>query len=643
MSNNIHDSQNRPKEQGATSQNTVLKRSRKFLTRPKERVEDKEEIKDRVLLQSGQERVKEFSATENTEHDETVLKTNIFVDTDESVMSTSSKREEKAESVTKNIVEDKKNETDDSKSVLPSDVVCVKSGKIENVNSNTIERKEKDIKAQQDTVEHGKNQNSEKKTEGEEKKVAVSNLLASDLEPQKQEVPFYKRVYLNIMRQVKRVTSVLFFMFRVESIVSFAFLFFITASLIGFVVWASYFSLEKTVKAPGGVLAVTENQIISHLEGGVIEEVFVEKGTKVKKNQELMRVQNLDISRERDEFLIKEQYLKAVLMRLRAELFESHIAVLEESAMDNPDLEEQYRVFLQNKSSLEQKINILETQEEKIITDIESAKIHLKNIEYEYELAQEQVKMLSPLVDHGVGSKQLLLQRTADMARSRTATSETRERIKSLELSLREASEKIKEEKAVYLQKAQEEMASVSNELRSVISALSSLSYSISRNLLRSPVEGTVLNILNSTEGGVVRAGDALFEIVPDAPAVKIEAKVQPQDRAAIYIGQKAKVRPSMYSFSLDTMLITKISSISPQTFFDDITRTYYYRVFLEADVDSAESSQSVEHVKNVAKSFLPGMTVEVNIISGEESLMDYFLTPIMRGLNNSLTERSTK
>ena len=448
---------------------------------------------------------------------------------------------------------------------------------------------------------------------------------------------FLSGIFRFILSAIKNVFLVLTFMFRLDSIAKASFLLFIGMALTGFIIFASYFLLEKTVKSPGVVLAVIENQFISHLEGGVIEKVYVAQGEKVEAGQDLMKLENIDISRERDNYLIKEQYLKAVIMRLKAELYPEFVPEFKSFRYNNNDLIQQYRIFLQNEKTLENKIKILETQKERIQIEISSAKIHLQNLHEEYDIARQQVELLSPLVTQGVGSTQLLLQRKADMARNKTATSETTEKIKSLEISLREAKEKIIEERASSLQKAQEEIATHINELHSVTSSLSSLTYLINRNILRSPVSGTVLRILNTTIGGVVRAGDALIEIVPDEGSIRVEAKVQPQDRAYIYLGQKAKVRPSMYSFSLDTMLITKIKSISPQTFFDDVTRTYYYKVFLEADIDT------VKDTKEIVKNFLPGMTVEVNIISGEESLMQYFLTPIMRGLNNSLTERSTK
>ncbi len=466
------------------------------------------------------------------------------------------------------------------------------------------------------------------------------DILPPEEMPQEEKPSFLRRSLAFILPILRRILSTITFMFRLDSILSVGFLLFIILSFTIFIIWASFFQLEKTVKAPGVVLAVIENQVISHLEGGIIEDVYVSSGEKIKAGQDLMKIDNIDVNRERANLLIRQQYLKAVLLRLQAEVSQDAVLKFEEMKDDNTDLQQQYRIFLQNRSTFERKIDILETQKEKIESEIEGTRIHLENLQEEYKIASEQVDIISPLVKKGVGSTQLLLQRKADMARNKTALSESNEKLKTLQLSLQESFEKIEEESVNYLQVIQEEIGSTTNELDTTTSDLESLSSSVKRNILRSPVSGTVFRILNTTTGGVVRAGDALIEIVPDEGSIRVEAKVQPQDRAHIYLGQKAKIRPSVYSFSLDTMLITKIVSISPQTFFDDVTRSYYYKVFLEADIASNEhEKESGQLIKN----FLPGMIVEVNIISGEESLMNYFLTPIMRGLNNSLTERSTR
>ncbi len=120
---------------------------------------------------------------------------------------------------------------------------------------------------------------------------------------------------------------------------------------------------------------------------------------------------------------------------------------------------------------------------------------------------------------------------------------------------------------------------------------------------------------------------------MPLDATIRIEGKVQPSDRTKIWNGMTAKIRPSSYEFSDQTMLKAKIVNISAKTYFDDLTRTWYYRVIFNTIKEDAEK----------VKEFLPGMIVEVNILSGEESVLEYLLSPITRGMRGALSEHRTR
>lgn len=421
---------------------------------------------------------------------------------------------------------------------------------------------------------------------------------------------------------------------------------FLTSTLLGimilffasFFVWAYHCTIEKTVKAQGVVMAIIENQVVSHLEGGVIKSIYVAHGDQVIANQPLMEVVNMDMRRDKDRYLVKKQFTEAVLQRLYAERDGVDLVLTEEEIKNNQDLVQQYEVQMQNKETLHDTITILKTQKDKLLAEKATKIAQRDNLMIELELAAQQVAMLEPLIKEGIGSKQNLLQRQAEMARLKTSVDDLTHGILTLDINIREAEEKIVEEQSIFLKKVQEEIATNTNELSAILSELDAIDSSIQRSTLRAPISGTIHKMYTSTIGGIVRAGDPLIEIVPDATSIRIEAKVQPQDRTNIYNHQEAKVRPTSYSFSLDTMLLVDITSISAQTFYDDQTRTHYYKVFLQS-----QKLPETEEEKERYAMFMPGMIVEVNILSGEESLLHYLFTPIIRGLDNALTEQSTR
>src|SRR5690606_35759492 len=73
----------------------------------------------------------------------------------------------------------------------------------------------------------------------------------------------------------------------------------------------------------------------------------------------------------------------------------------------------------------------------------------------------------------------------------------------------------------------------------------------VRRTVLRSPVAGTIKQLLVNTLGGVVQPGEDLVEIVPDEESLMVEAKIKPSDIAFIHPGLEARVKISAYDYTV--------------------------------------------------------------------------------------------
>ncbi|MBI9110132.1 HlyD family type I secretion periplasmic adaptor subunit [Maridesulfovibrio ferrireducens] len=401
--------------------------------------------------------------------------------------------------------------------------------------------------------------------------------------------------------------------------------------VISFLVWANFNQIEKTVRAQGVVETNLTDKIVGHFEGGIVENVFVREGDKVKKGQKLLTIANLNITKERNKSLIKLKLLKAKLGRLSAEIGNT-TDDLQKDSMDSEELGElQFARYRQD--SLDEKINILKTQIQQTQAAIAASENHMKNMLDEESVLKQQYDMLEPMVKKGIGSRQLLLQRKAELAKITTSIAEIFSKREEYSLEITELKQRIKGEQLNFYRDIREEMSTVSSEIQTVTEELNAANEQIIRSLIRSPIEGTIYKLSANTIGGIVRSGEALAEIVPSAATIRIEGKIQPSDRTKIWNGMLAKIRPSSYEFSNDTMLHAKIVNISAKTYFDDLTRAWYYRVIFDTVGDDMDKT----------KNFLPGMIVEVNILSGEESVLEYLLSPITRGMRGALSEHNTR
>jgi adhesin transport system membrane fusion protein len=169
-------------------------------------------------------------------------------------------------------------------------------------------------------------------------------------------------------------------------------------------------------------------------------------------------------------------------------------------------------------------------------------------------------------------------------------------------------------------------------ELRSLLETLSAGRDRVTRTEVRSPVRGTIKQIIISTQGGVIRPGEPIMEIVPLDDTLLVEANIRPADIAFLHPGQKAMVKISAYDFSIYGGLPAKVEQISADTI-QNTKEESFYKVKLRT-----ESNAIVYRGEKLP--IIPGMTATVDILTGRKSVLDYLLKPILKARQNALRER---
>ena len=147
---------------------------------------------------------------------------------------------------------------------------------------------------------------------------------------------------------------------------------------------------------------------------------------------------------------------------------------------------------------------------------------------------------------------------------------------------------------------------------------------------VKSPVRGRVQRLLANTVGGVVTPGKDLIEIVPLDDALVLEAKVQPRDIAFIHPGQPATVKFTAYDFSVYGGLDATVENISPDTVTDERGQNTFYVVRVRTKRANFSDQLPI----------IPGMTAEVDILTGKKTVLSYLLKPVLKARAYALRER---
>ncbi|MDX1916682.1 MAG: HlyD family type I secretion periplasmic adaptor subunit, partial [Rickettsiaceae bacterium] len=157
--------------------------------------------------------------------------------------------------------------------------------------------------------------------------------------------------------------------------------------------------------------------------------------------------------------------------------------------------------------------------------------------------------------------------------------------------------------------------------------------------ILRSPVDGTVIEMHATTIGGVLGPGNPVAEILPLNDTLIVEAKIASKDIASVHVGLKAKIKFSAFKSRTTPVFSGVVASLSPDVVYDKSPdprqQEPSYIAKIEIDMDD------FNRVGKKNKLYLrPGMQVEVNIVTGTRTLARYLLDPITDSMFRAFKEK---
>jgi adhesin transport system membrane fusion protein len=400
-----------------------------------------------------------------------------------------------------------------------------------------------------------------------------------------------------------------------------------------FFAWASWATLDEVTRGEGRVIPSTQVQVVQNQEGGIVSQLLVREGQIVEAGQVLLRIDNVRAASDLRENRKRYMALLGALARLRAEVEDSGIEFAPRVLADATEVARNERaLFDARQQALRSELAILGSQATQRQQELAELQRHLSQLEGSYELALEELKITEPLAARRVVPKLDLLRlkrEVNDLAGEFESTQLGIERIKS---ASHEAERRIEEKSLSFRAEAQRELNVVQAEAAALEEKIAADTDRVERTDVRSPVRGTIKQLFVNTLGGVVQPGEDLAEIVPLEDTLLVEAKVRPADIAFLRPGQAATVKVTAYDFSIYGGLDAVVEDISADTIIDeDGERFYRIRV---------RTSDSTLEKAGVPLPIIPGMTTQVDILTGEKTVMDYLLKPILRARQNALRER---
>jgi len=407
----------------------------------------------------------------------------------------------------------------------------------------------------------------------------------------------------------------------------------VCALLVTALVWAKFAVLEEVTTGEGKAIPSSKIQIIQNLEGGIVTEIFVREGQMVDKGDTLLRLDDTRFLSNQGETEADRLALIARVERLTAEAEGRPIAMPEEITRSAPQLAEDelslYRSRQQRLSSEQRTLGEQLRQKTQ-----ELAEFRAKQQQYRSTLGliQQELNMSTPLVGTGAISEVEILRLRRSAVEVRGSLEATTLAIPRAEAAVSEIKSKIEESELAFRSDAFKELNEFRTELQKITATSVAIQDRVSRTTVVSPVHGIVKQLKVNTIGGVVQPGSDLLEIVPLEDNLLIEARVRPQDVAFLHPGQKAMVKFSAYDYTIYGGLKANLELISADTITDDEGNSFY---LIQVRTDRSHLGSDAHPLL-----IIPGMIATVDIITGEKSVLDYLMKPVLKARAEALRER---
>ena len=399
-------------------------------------------------------------------------------------------------------------------------------------------------------------------------------------------------------------------------------------------VWAGLTEIDRTVRANGRVIPSSQLQVVSNLEGGVVEQIMVRVGQDVKRGTPLVRLSPIQPGAELESNRASSDALHFKIIRLEAEI-----------AGRTPQFPEARNPLMASQIAVEQSLYRSRMAELASLSNVASARIDQARRAIAEasaaeearitarETAREDLNLIRPLVREGIEPRRSLLQAESAFAVSSSEAAGAGAALGRARSVLAEAQASAQQQKRDWLARAADELTAARADLSVRQAAMPAYEYKLRRTVVRAPLDGRINRVFVTTVGGSARPGDPLLEMVAVNDSLLIEAAVAAKDIASVKMGQKAKVQISAYDSAIYGSMEGRVVAVSPDAVVNERTGESHYlvRVRTTANAITDDAGRRLP--------IGPGMGADVNLLGDKRTVLAYILTPLTRLSETAFTE----
>ena len=404
--------------------------------------------------------------------------------------------------------------------------------------------------------------------------------------------------------------------------------------------WSATAMLSGAVIANGKMRVETQRQVVDHLDGGVVGEILVRDGDKVKAGDVVIR---LDGTKLHSDLTVLESQLYELMARrarLMAEQSGSDTiefdAELLDVAKENPEVQSllsgQIALFNARANTLQQERDKLAERQEQIREQIKGSEAQIASYKRQAELIEEELVGQRKLLKQGLAQANRVLSLEREAARLEGERGQLIAKTAQLKGQISENAIEVVRLEANQREEAITQLRDLGYRELELKEKRIALKERLSRLDIKAPRDGIVYDMSVHTLQSVIRPAEPILYIVPTDTALIVVAQVDPIHIDEIGPGQDAVLRFSAFNSRITPQIFGRVVRVSPDAYTDERTGRTYYR----ADVTISDE----EIAKLEGQELMPGMPVEVFIQTGERTPLNYLMKPFTDYFYRALREQ---
>jgi len=409
-------------------------------------------------------------------------------------------------------------------------------------------------------------------------------------------------------------------------------------AMLGFGVggWAATANLSGAVIAPGTFVVERNVKKVQHSYGGIVSEIAVKNGDRVKSGDILLRLDATQIRAEMGVITSQQTELEARRIRLSAERDNLDVMPTVRTTMDDSP---EFKISLAGETRLfEDSKRSRENQKQQLLLRIEQLKEEIVGLSAQRDAKAGELKLIRQELEQVA-----LLHQKGLTPVTRVYAMEREEKRLSgehggLVAQIARANGQISEIHVQIIMIDENSRVQAQRELRAIEAKLSELverevaaNDKLQRVEIRSPQSGLVHELSAHTIGGVITAAEQIMLIVPEEDDLTIQANISPTDVDQVLVGREANLRLSAFHQQTTPELTGHVVHVSADVTVDPKNGYSYYVARIAMD---EKSRRSVGDLKLV-----PGMPVEVFMSTGDRTALSYLVKPFTDQIQRAFRE----